>query len=181
MPLSDETPELKPPALLPCPHCGGTDISVSGVRQGYRVSCSLCGAGTEVYVAVQGTAAAWNRRADSAELSALRAELAAAREALDCPSPLSEDCSCARCCEAKDRSAAEEKPCENCGYVGRFNAVECACYEMSCRGGDARGTGCSHGSLTCPVCEDGDGENGWDAFKRVRAALAPRAAGEAPQ
>ena len=83
-----------------------------------------------------------------------------------------EDCGCLRCEEFKHE--AGDLTCEDCGYVGPFKAVECACYDYHCVGGQgARGAGCFHGALACPICDGDPDLHAW--ILAIRAKLASRA------
>lgn len=87
---------------------------------------------------------------------------------LESPSTV-ENCSCAGC--EKRRQEAGVYKCD-CGYVGLLAAAECACYDENawyCRP-DARGSGCFHGSLTCPWCDAGE-VSGSEVLAALRDAL----------
>jgi len=65
------------------------------------------------------------------------------------------ECECEECEKVKDLAQQSDWSCEQCGFSGRPNTVECACYESFCNLGSP-GLGCWHGLLTCPLCEDGE-------------------------
>lgn len=84
-------------------------------------------------------------------------------------SRVSENCKC-RNCKKLDRV----KICKFCGFEGEFAALKCECYDYSCggRGNNSNGAGCFHGDLTCPVCDNLEGDvNAWDIIKEIRTIL----------
>lgn len=69
-------------ALKPCPFCGGEALYTPTCHIDV-VQCRVCGAqGMAAMGQPEAAIAAWNRRAGADEVEKLRAELAAAREAL---------------------------------------------------------------------------------------------------
>jgi hypothetical protein len=94
------------------------------------------------------------------------------------PDNVSDTCLCEGC--RKNIEEAGEMICETCGYKGKFVAIGCQCYDenaMVCRPG-ATGPGCPHGSLTCPVCQEGDADvDPW----RLLAAIQMAMRGEKPE
>lgn len=80
----------------------------------------------------------------------------------------SDDCFCRECMKIKADAEVAGTFCEFCGYKGTFATIECACYDSHCWP-SARGGGCFHGGLICPICEDG--EKLTDLLQRIRAAL----------
>jgi hypothetical protein len=73
----------------------------------------------------------------------------------------------------RSKHPTERVECKHCGYSGLYGMLDCECYDearMYCRP-DAPGPGCPNGGLTCPVCDDGEGNDGWDAIKEIRKFL----------
>lgn len=85
-----------------------------------------------------------------------------------------DECHCSRCLNVK------RKPfrCELCGYSGEPIVCACCCYDTHCAGGELAGSGCPHGSLQCPACDDNSSIDGFEIIRDVRAALAARRAAE---
>lgn len=75
-------------------------------------------------------------------------------------------CECDRCRKAAELPIA----CETCGYIGTPLMFACCCYDYTCAGGDSRGSGCPHGSATCPVCQEGETDP-WEIIRALRLAL----------
>ena len=73
--------------LLPCPFCGGDYQTWHGVRDGRSLGCSKCGARFVKFygkdVIEDRLAAAWNTRADLADVRIAQARAEALREAAD--------------------------------------------------------------------------------------------------
>lgn len=71
-------------ALKPCPWCGDSVLEVreSVVTGAQWVACTGCGVSSQEAPDEPAAIAAWNRRAGDAEVEKLRAELSAARDAL---------------------------------------------------------------------------------------------------
>lgn len=84
----------------------------------------------------------------------------------------SSQCGCEACGKRVKKAVKAGYACHCCGYSGQPYAVECACYDRTCAGGDQRGAGCFHGGLCCPVCDEGEGDiSPWDLIKEVREIL----------
>jgi hypothetical protein len=66
-----------------------------------------------------------------------------------------DECGCGDCRKIVDEAIQGNWHCEVCGYDGEPVTMECACYDFHCNP-TARGAGCFHGGLTCPLCDDGD-------------------------
>lgn len=85
--------------------------------------------------------------------------------------PRTEDtCECDRCLATITKFGPHT--CETCGYHGLLVAIACQCYDWSCGGSGMNGAGCPHGSLSCPIC--GEGENdltAWQLMQELRTAL----------
>lgn len=82
-------------------------------------------------------------------------------------------CRCERCAATLAQAQADGWRCDLCGYSGTPLALGCACYDHQCSGGRSAGSGCPHGGIICPACDDGDGDfSGWDVIRELRAALA---------
>lgn len=79
-----------------------------------------------------------------------------------------DDCGCFDCTQIVSEHHESKPTCETCGYAGRPVALECACYDRSCSP-HANGSGCAHGAVVCPVCDDG--EELLTIVRDVRAAL----------
>lgn len=63
-----------------------------------------------------------------------------------------DECNCS-ICEGRKKEVIE---CDTCGYKGTgFRPLECCCYDTTCSA-NAPGSGCPHGSMVCPICEQGD-------------------------
>lgn len=102
---------------------------------------------------------------------------------------MGEDCHCGNCSrarrEAVERTKADDPPfqCEYCGFEGVPAYVECACYDYSCAGvnGGGRGSGCFHGCMTCPVCNEGETSAGEVLLPLYEAVYGAGGVGERPQ
>ncbi len=81
---------------------------------------------------------------------------------------VAEDCNCDRCEAAKQ---ANPITCETCGYTGIGAAITCACYDCICPGGDQHGSGCFHGGIICPICDDGESISGFEIVKAIREVI----------
>lgn len=110
------------------------------------------------------------------ECSELRAELAEAKEKLKelreiLTRKRTEDtCQCDRCLQA----IREHGPlvCKTCGFRGEPVSIGCQCYDHFCSGGTSAGSGCPHGAITCPVCDDGNGDfEPFAVMRELNAAL----------
>lgn len=81
-------------------------------------------------------------------------------------------CHCHRCDATLAQAQADGWRCDLCGYSGAPLTLGCACYDHQCSGGRSAGSGCPHGGIACPACDDGDGDfSGWDVIRELRAAL----------
>ena len=86
---------------------------------------------------------------------------------LNCIPPERENSPC--CCKDCDKLTKEtDFECEVCGYKGTPDTFGCECYDYHCSP-FGRGSGCPHGGLTCPSCEDGEGNmEPWEWIRRIR-------------
>lgn len=83
-----------------------------------------------------------------------------------------QECRCSPC-QSAATEAAPSFLCETCGYAGRPIPLACDCYDYQCPGGQSAGAGCPHGALSCPFCDDGEGEiSGWDIVRALRLLYA---------
>jgi len=85
---------------------------------------------------------------DTIDYQAFKKELDEAEGGLD-------ECRCPECVEIIELAIAGDWHCEVCGYQGEPTTYECACYDHHCNP-TARGSGCPHGAITCPLCDDGE-------------------------
>lgn len=91
------------------------------------------------------------------------------------PKAVPDTCECDGCLAHIEEFG--EKVCETCGYKGRYVAIACACYDGWCRP-DHPGSGCPHGALICPVCQEGEADvDPWRYLGAIQLAMR----GEAPE
>lgn len=91
------------------------------------------------------------------------------------PKAVPDTCECDGCLAHIEEFG--EKVCKTCGYKGRYVAIACACYDGWCSP-DHPGSGCPHGALTCPVCQEGEADvDPWRCLGAIQLAMR----GEAPE
>ena len=80
-------------------------------------------------------------------------------------------CNCDNCFSIRERARDEGWQCRTCGYKGKPGALSCTCLDVGCNSAFPV-SGCGHGSISCPVCEDGEGDvDLWEMIKKVREIL----------
>jgi len=69
-----------------------------------------------------------------------------------------DECECSDCIKLIEEAVSEGWRCEICGYDGEPFSFACACYDENAAYCFPRspGTGCFHGQLGCPLCDEGE-------------------------